>query len=356
MISIKRYLDSPWTSPAEDREPKGQNQLATAMEAYGSALEEIGDCSVIACPGMGDRLKRKLAGVRAGLSAGMTRERLAAAAARVRDELQNWGQGTAKHYEQKTAEVKDMLLVIARTAQSVGARDERSAAQMNEVTQRLKRIASLDDLAQVRSSVEKCASDLKTSIDRMTEEGRAVVSQLRKQVAEYRSKLEAAEELAWRDALTGLSSRLYVESQIQRRIEEGFPFSVALLDLNDFKKVNDRHGHPTGDELLRQFSGELRSARRATDVVGRWGGDEFILLLDCDLAEATIQVERLRERICGDYTIEFNSVPRKFRVDASFGLAGSRAGEEMKELVARADAAMYADKAASQRRRPALVS
>ncbi|MGO8758862.1 MAG: GGDEF domain-containing protein [Terracidiphilus sp.] len=356
MISIKKYLDSPWSNPVEDAGVQGRDLLAMTLKAYGAALEEMGNCSLDVCPGMGDSLKRNLSNMRMDLSADMSREALASTDKGIREQLREWGRGTAQHFQQKAREVKEMLLMMARTAESVSQRDEQSAAQMTEVTKRLKSIVSLEDLTQIRSSVEKCATDLKASVDRMREEGTAAVSQLRKQVAEYRSKLEAAEELAWRDGLTGLSSRAYVESQIQRRVEEGFPFCVALMDLNDFKAVNDRFGHQAGDELLLQFSSELRSARRTADVVGRWGGDEFIVLLDCDLAEATIQVERLRERVCGDYTVQFKSGAMKFRVDASVGLAGSQPGEGMKDLVARADSAMYMEKAAWRRRREMRAS
>ena len=102
------------------------------------------------------------------------------------------------------------------------------------------------------------------------------MERLREQVTSYQSKLEEAEEIASRDALTGLSSRLYVEGQIEKRIGSCSIFCVALIDIDGFKKVNDSYGHPTGDELLKQFGVELRSACRATDVIGRWGGDELI--------------------------------------------------------------------------------
>jgi diguanylate cyclase (GGDEF)-like protein len=112
--------------------------------------------------------------------------------------------------------------------------------------------------------------------------------------------------------------------------------------------VNDSYGHVTGDGLPRQFGAELRSTCRATDVIGRWGGDEFILLYDCGLAEAEAQAERLRKWICGNYEEKGKSGALKLRVDASIGLAAHTAGEKMKELVARADAAMYEQKAASR--------
>jgi diguanylate cyclase (GGDEF)-like protein len=241
-----------------------------------------------------------------------------------------------------------MLLMMAHTAESVGARDQRCAGQMSEVTERLKAIASLDDLTQVRSSIEKSASDLKSSIDRMTAEGKAVLDQLKEQVATYQTKLEEAEEIASRDALTGLSSRLYFEGQLEKRLVVETPFCVAIVDIDRFKKVNDDHGHVTGDDLLKQFSRELRSACRATDVIGRWGGDEFILLFDCSLQEAEAQVVRLRKWICGNYTVRGKAGEVKLRVDASIGLAEHAAGEEMKALLARADAAMYEEKAAGR--------
>ena len=243
-----------------------------------------------------------------------------------------------------------MLLSMARIAQTVGARDERYTMQMTEVTQRLKTIGSLDDLTQVRTSIEKCATDLRTSIDRMRAEGKATLDELSKQVTEYRTRLEAAEELAWRDSLTGLSSRLYVEGQIEKRIADQTPFCVTILDIDGFKNVNDRHGHRAGDELLKQFGIELRQARRTTDVIGRWGGDEFILLLDYSFAEAQGQVDRLREWICGEYTVQAKAGAMKINVSASIGLAEHEANEKMKEVVARADAAMYQDKADSRAR------
>jgi len=153
-----------------------------------------------------------------------------------------------------------------------------------------------------------------------------------------------------------LRSRVFVENQIVRRIADKVPLSVAIVDIDGFKKVNDDHGHLVGDELLKQFATELQSACRSIDVIGRWGGDEFIILLDCDKAEATAQIDRLRNWICGNYTVQGRSGPSKLRVDASIGLADHRGDETIKQVLARADAAMYRDKAASRTRGSASKS
>ncbi len=349
MISLKKYLDATEAGFAKADVPEHNNfLLGSAIDAYGSALMEMGNCSLNACPSLGNGLKHSLDALKVGLSPRMSGDALAKTDTSVREHLRTWGNDAARHNQQMTSEVKEMLLTMAGAAESVSARDQRCAGQMNEVTEQLKTIATLDDLTEIRASIQKSTAELKSSIDRMEEEGKAALSQLQEQVATYQTKLEKAEELASRDALTGLSSRLYVEGQLEKCLNSGDPFCVAVIDIDGFKKVNDEHGHLTGDDLLKQFGRELRSSCRSSDIIGRWGGDEFILLYNCDLQEAEAQIERVRKWICGNYEVEGKSGTIKLCVNASIGLAERVAGEKMKKLVARADAAMYEQKAASK--------
>jgi diguanylate cyclase (GGDEF)-like protein len=351
MISLKKYLDSPLEVPGRTEDSGQQNLFDAAIEAYGSALAEMGNSSVQACPGISNPLQEALESLRVGLSPHMSCADLSTTDAGVCEQLRAWSQATVRHYHQKTCEVKELLLVIARTAESVSTRDLDCAGHLNLVTDRLKTIASLEDLTEIRDSIEQSAKELKTSIERMAEEGKTVISQLQMQVADYQTKLEEAEEMVSRDALTGLSSRLYVENQIETRIEANAPLCVAIIDIDGFKAVNDTYGHLAGDEVLKQFGGELKMACRSTDLIGRWGGDEFILLFDCALAEAEKQLDRIRKWICGNYTIHPRSGEIRLTVSASIGLAALDAGADMKDLLAHADAAMYEQKARSRKLR-----
>jgi diguanylate cyclase (GGDEF)-like protein len=348
MISIKRYLEQTQTEHGEDGEPEVQPLLEVTVTAYRSSLVEMGNCGQDACPALGGELKQGLSKLGEKFSAKLTCESVKDTESSVRKHLQGWGRLVALHYRKQTGEVKEILLMMARTAESVGERDQRCAAQITDVTTRLKSIANLEDLTAIRESIKQSASDLKGSIDRMTAEGKAAIDHLKKEVTTYQTRLEEAEEIASRDALTGLRSRLSVESQIEQSLHAGAPFCVAILDINEFKRVNDEHGHVVGDELLKQFAAKMKSVCRATDMIGRWGGDEFILLLHCRVAEAKEQVNRLQEWVCGNYTVQGSSAPAKLRVFASIGLAERLAGETMKELIERADAAMYRDKAAAR--------
>ena len=351
MISLKKYLDSAPSSTNADCWQQKDEIASVAITAYGSALESMGNCSLDACPSLGSELKQRLGELNRNLSNRMNCESLELTDRQVQEQLQDWGRRTARHYQQKSDEVKELLIVMARIAESVGARDQRCAGQINEVTTRLTAIASLDNLTEIRSSIKKSAAELKTSIERMTAEGKVANDQLREQVSTFQAKLEEAEKIASRDTLTGLRNRLRVETWIERRIATEVTFCVAIVDIDGFKKVNDEHGHLTGDELLKQFAAELVSACCSTDVIGRWGGHEFIIVFECGFPDAVAKTDRLRKWVCGNYTIPGKSGAQQLRVEASIGLANHLPGETMKELLARADAAMYEQKAAAKNHR-----
>ena len=351
MISIKRYLEDTETEPGKHSEPETQSLLPVTVAAYCSSLVEMGNCGQDACPALGGELKQGLGKLEEKLSAKLTSETVKETETGVREHLQGWGRLAAKHYQKQTGEVKEILLMMARTAESVGERDQRCAAQITDVTTRLKSIANLEDLTAIRESIKQSATDLKSSVDRMTTEGKAAIDQLKKEMTTYQTRLEEAEEIASRDALTGLHSRLSVEGQIGRSLHGRAPFCVAIIDIDEFKRVNDEHGHLVGDELLKKFAAKLQSVCRSTDTIGRWGGDEFLLLLHCGIAEARMQIDRLREWVCGSYTVQGSTTPCKLQVRVSIGHAERLPGETMKVLVDRADAEMYRDKAASRARK-----
>jgi diguanylate cyclase (GGDEF)-like protein len=315
----------------------------------------MGHASVEACPALGTTLDKALATIAESLDARPSHETMMAVDANVRAEVENWGRKTSRHFQQKAADAKAILLAMVQAGESVGERDQRCAQQLNEVTTSLKSIVSLEDISLIRSSIEKSAADLKGSIDRMTAEGKAMVDQLRTQVATFEAKLADAEQVASCDALTRLRSRLWMETQIEQRIATGKPFCVALLDIDGFKAVNDEHGHVGGDDVLRQFAAELKSACRSTDLVGRWGGDEFLVLLDYPVTLARAQMERVSKWVCGSYTVNREDRPLVLRIHASIGLTEFKARDTMNQLIDRADTAMYENKPAARRtesRRP----
>jgi len=352
LISIKKYLD---LDPDQPRPPQpALNDLfSVVLESYRAALLAMGNSGVKACPAVGSDLQHALARLERALFTKLSVPVVQKIEAEVEGKLREWGGSSAEYFQTKANEVKELLLVIAQTAQSMGERDQRYSSHFGELTAKLRTIADLDDLTEVRASLVKQAAELKTYVEQMRKESQDSVSRLKSEVSTYESKLKAAEQLAALDALTGIANRRSIEDRVAWRIEHQEAFCIAILDLNQFKQINDTHGHLAGDNLLVQFSEELRSNIRSTDLVGRWGGDEFIVVLDgaFDLAQA--QVERLQKWAMGEYTIQLDktSAPIKCQVEASIGLAQWRPGESMKDLIARADAAMYGHKESNHKQR-----
>jgi diguanylate cyclase (GGDEF)-like protein len=344
MISLKRYLDSDTPCSQSSEEDLSRGACNALLSAYRSGLAEMAACGVSACPPLAAQLSRGLTridedlGEHPGLAAVMAAENA------LREALQKWGEQTAQHYEQKAEEVRDLLLVMARTAESLGHTDNRYAQQLDLVTTQLESIASLQDITKIRTSVEESARHLKNSVVRMTAENKAVVEHLRAEVSTYVSKLEKAELIASSDTLTGLGSRIWAEGRIQQRIASGAPFSVVMIDIGGFRRVNQEFGNLVGDLILKEFARELRSSCRFSDLVARWGGDEFIIVLDCVGLDAKANAARLQSWICRPYLVPGRSGHVSVRLAASMGLAEYREGDSLQGLLERADAALCAER------------
>ncbi|HZD33353.1 MAG TPA: GGDEF domain-containing protein [Candidatus Angelobacter sp.] len=345
MISLKKYLDLKLEAQKLTATPK-RGVLEVAMQSYRSALLNMGKSGYRACPAYGASLQQSLTDLEKKLAGECSSGVLQQTSREVGEQLSQWGDRTAEHLRGKTQEVKDLLIMLAGTAESLGERDQRYASQLQQFTTRLRAVADLEDLTQVRSSLMQTAGELKTCVDQMEQDSQQAIAQLESRVSNYETKLKETEDLALRDPLTGLPNRLQLERRMEWRIENHQPFCVAFLDLNQFKQINDRYGHPAGDDLLKQFAGEVRSNLRPVDLVGRWGGDEFVVVLDCDLAAANTLMDRVRKWAFGDYTLAETRGKEKTRVQvsASIGTAEWIAGESAQQLVDRADHAMYQDK------------
>jgi diguanylate cyclase (GGDEF)-like protein len=158
-------------------------------------------------------------------------------------------------------------------------------------------------------------------------------------------------EISARDALTGLYNRWYVmekiDSEMNRSVRHGSPVSLIMLDIDHFKRVNDSFGHSAGDRVLRSVGQVLRDSCRVYDVPGRYGGEEFCVILpETKVGNTTVVAERIRERLAASrFEVGADSVV----VTASMGIAGVDAVEgegavSPSTLIDRADLALYSAK------------
>jgi len=157
------------------------------------------------------------------------------------------------------------------------------------------------------------------------------------------------ERLSVTDRLTGLFNRMkldeVLESEIRRAERFGQPLSVILVDLDHFKLVNDSHGHQVGDQVLVEAARLFRAHTRSTDVTGRWGGEEFLIICPHTDRQGASALARALQAV-----FENNGFPVVRRQTASFGVAAFQTGDQAKGIVARADKALYEAKAGGRNR------
>lgn len=176
------------------------------------------------------------------------------------------------------------------------------------------------------------------------------LSQQREELGRALAQLQA---IATRDELTGLPNRRQVQAlmdqELLRSLRHHHDFCIALVDLDHFKRVNDDHGHAAGDTVLRAFAEAGQAALRATDVLARWGGEEFLVLLpDTAMPPALAGMERLRQQTAALH-IDVGG-GQQVSVTVSIGLTGHHRGDTLAQTLERADRLLYRAKAEGRNR------
>ncbi|BCR06591.1 diguanylate cyclase response regulator [Desulfuromonas versatilis] len=193
-----------------------------------------------------------------------------------------------------------------------------------------------DDCLDYRSSTRQIAARMRPHLGR------------KKRLDALRSDKRSLAQMALTDGLTGLYNRAYfdagIDSEIARSRRSGQPFSLLLIDLDHFKSVNDTYGHPVGDQVLQSVAKVLKDSSRESDLVCRYGGEEFAVILPgTPLAMSYRVAERIRRRVaelCPD------TISEGLSVSVSIGVSGCDASRDLnsRQLLEEADCALYTSK------------
>ena len=214
------------------------------------------------------------------------------------------------------------------------------ASRYQRLARRMDRIAVISDRYQSRLLASNARLD--AQLDKHIRQFHKLTRISDRYQSMMRETNSALLKASTHDALTGLPNRRLLMDRLQeesarcRRTE--LPFSVAMLDVDDFKNVNDNHGHDAGDQVLVQVAQCLKQQLRETDVCGRWGGEEFLLIFpNTTLVEASVVLERIRAAVGARQVVV---CARCLSVTVSAGLAAQRLQDDYFDTVNRADGAL----------------
>ena len=345
MISIKRSVD--------DLELKDR-LIEKSIECYRDAVRGIGEYAFEACPPIASDFRRQLGELERGLDirkiphspeAAQTLQRISTDLLRT---LIEFSSQSVEIFRQDTSNLREILAILGATAEALNSHNQAGAGRFHDFGKQLEDLSRIEDLNILRSSLSAHVIEFRGRVDEMYEEGRATINRLQEDVIAFREKLDTAEMQAATDPLTGTFNRRELQRQIDIRIATSKHFSLLMFDLNEFKSINDRFGHPAGDQILKHFAQAVKSSVRTGDVVARWGGDEFIVLFDSGIDDAIARSRHIFAKLEAPVAVQAGSRTVLLAVRASSGVAERHANESSQSIFARVDALLYANKPASR--------
>lgn len=256
-------------------------------------------------------------------------------------------------------EAKDRLkTMLAGFVDHLASFSESTSDYHDKVERCAAKISSANDLNELSAVIDEVMREthvIQVNAQRSRDDLAGMRSRLdqgEREIARLQNELAQTSEMMRHDPLTGALNRKGLEEAIERELARSHrrqsPMCIALLDVDNFKDLNDKYGHQTGDDVLAHLAQVIRESLRPQDTLARYGGEEFLILLpDTALQDAVAAVTRLQRSLTKKFFLHRND---RLLVTFSAGVAAIDAQETRKEAIARADAAMYQAKKAGKNR------
>jgi diguanylate cyclase len=260
------------------------------------------------------------------------------------------------YYASREAEWTEMLGILRDAAKYLAGDSSEFGQQMKATTERFHGMAQLDDIRELKKNLVEAANALQRTVEEKLQREQETLSALTSKVQTLQAHLVEAEEQASIDPVTKIANRGGFDRSLAKMANAAraskTPLSLAMVDIDSFKAINDEHGHPVGDRVLLCAAQWLKGAVRHTDLVARYGGEEFgVLLNDADLTAAENRFRLVLEQIANrTFEYEADGGMKSVRFTVSCGVAQLTGTESDTDLIHRADQALYDAKKAGRNR------
>jgi diguanylate cyclase len=242
----------------------------------------------------------------------------------------------------REAEFADLVNTLKDVVDSVRGNASKFDTEMQRSAVAMEKIVELQDIRELKRSLVREITVMRATLaERQRAESRTT-ERLARQVTTLEESLRKAKAEAATDALTGVPNRGGFDHALRDWLSKGRPFTLGMIDLDDFKKVNDTHGHQVGDRVLIAATQLLTDAMEQGEFVARYGGEEFaFLMLSTSAAKAKSRLVGVLERIAPSYEYEVGGQKRFVTFTFSGGVTEYASGDTVDSIVKRADEAMY---------------
>ena len=253
-----------------------------------------------------------------------------------------------KHYiDEREAELRNIIDLLTRAMVSVDVENDAYHRKILEQGEKMEQITRLDDIRKIKSALEKEVQTLRETVRHKQHGEQARIENLAGQVKILRQELDAAKEESRRDGLTGTYNRKafddHLQSLVERNLVHRQDFALLMLDIDDFKKVNDTYGHPVGDRVILAMANTCNHMIRNDDFLARYGGEEFVILLP---GASRRNAAKKAKQICNTinstrYTLDQDDKDGALALTVSIGVTAFKRGDSVATVLERADQALY---------------
>ncbi len=244
-----------------------------------------------------------------------------------------------KKLEKSTRSIKEILVGLAFAVKNLDGAASNSTNTLTTVRNKLDEMSLPQDIA-------RCQELIIAEVDKVMRSNNGLRSELEKarvEMIKQRKVIESLQVAATIDKLTHIDNRAsfddYIIGAFERFRSSNVPFSIIIIDIDHFKKINDTYGHVIGDRVLEEMAGKLRTCLRSSDFFARYGGEEFVIVLEqTNLAQACIIAEHLRKSVGSE---EFELDNHSIKLTISAGCAQVQEGDQIKDLIKHSDEQLY---------------
>jgi diguanylate cyclase (GGDEF)-like protein len=325
------------TTP-QDRE-QAEASLALARELI-HAVEQF----VISTPDLdSSRFLGRMRGVAAGLTPAVTPGDIQLYQAWLGNSLRAFGKLQQGYIADRETEMWRLLETYSRSTDISQRGEHQLANQIRGAHHRMRELVSLPDIKAARTQLEEELQQVQRVVKQRQQEEKEQVTALARQVSRLEASLASVRGRTNFDALTGVFHRAHLEDRLRAMLEHGKPVCIALMDVDNFRTINNTLGHAVGDKVLTVLGDQLQRVCRTTDMPTRYGGDEFVFMASGGTSEQLAQ--RLAGAVARRHVrLEIDDRVVSVLLSVSVGVAASSPGDTLEALMGRAFRALNAVK------------
>jgi diguanylate cyclase len=270
--------------------------------------------------------------------------------------IEAYGEKQKTYLLERESELRKIIDILSEAMAATDSENRSYHQAIFAQSEKIEQISRLDDIRKVKSAIEEAVVGLRTTVQAKQKRERHRVDQLAEQVTVLSDELQKAREASLRDALTGVYNRKAFDEHLahllERQLIRSLPFALLMLDIDDFKVVNDTYGHPMGDRVLLAVAQTCADMVRADDFIARYGGEEFAILLPlASLRQAAKTAKRIVRTLSQTrFALQEGPEPPSIGLTVTIGVSALRRGDTSESLVARADEALYEAKRSGKNR------